>query len=162
MPDRWTAESIPSELAAILDEQAGKVHSPGGSVRRCLADILNRYDELRDERACALAEEALAAEAGPEWARIVRGDQFRVEIDDRIRPGMFVMASTNVGALDLESGEIAVVDPDDDDDGQRYGEAVNAPLSDATIAALNKALTSGDYPRYKRRRRDEPQGDGDA
>lgn len=159
MPDRWTAETIPPELAAILDEQAGEVHSPGGAVRRCLADILNRYDELRDQQACALAEEALAAEAGPEWARIVREDQFRVEIDDRIRPGMAVVVSTNVGALDLESGEIAVVDPDDDDDGQRYSEAVNAPLSDATIAALNQALASGDYPRRKRRRPAEARGD---
>lgn len=60
---RWTAESIPAPLAAILDEQAGKVHSAGGAVRRCLADILNAYDEWRDDAACALAEEALAAEA---------------------------------------------------------------------------------------------------
>lgn len=59
---RWTAETLPSELTAILDEQAGKMHSPDGSVRRCLADILNAYDDLRDGWACALAEEAFAAD----------------------------------------------------------------------------------------------------
>jgi hypothetical protein len=45
----WTAEALPPELVAILDEQAGRVHSPNGAVRRCLADILNAYDELREE-----------------------------------------------------------------------------------------------------------------
>lgn len=44
----WTAQTLPPELTAILDEQAGRVHSPGGVVRRCLADILNAYDELRE------------------------------------------------------------------------------------------------------------------
>ena len=44
----WTAETVPPELVAILDEQAGIVHSATGSVRRCLADILNQYDEMRD------------------------------------------------------------------------------------------------------------------
>lgn len=43
----WTADTIPPELAAILDERAGQEHSPGGAVRSCLAEILNRYDELR-------------------------------------------------------------------------------------------------------------------
>jgi hypothetical protein len=60
----WTAKTIPPELTAILDAQAGKLHSPTGAVRSCLADILNRYDDLRDDAACALAEEALAADAG--------------------------------------------------------------------------------------------------
>lgn len=45
----WTAETLPAELTAILDEQAGRAHSPSGAVRRCLADILNAYDQLRDE-----------------------------------------------------------------------------------------------------------------
>lgn len=44
----WTAESLPRELVAILDEQAGRAHSPGGAVRRCLAEILNAYDRLRE------------------------------------------------------------------------------------------------------------------
>ena len=55
MPKRWTAETIPPELIEI--------HScPGGTSWHGLAEILNRYDELRDEQACALAEEALAAD----------------------------------------------------------------------------------------------------
>lgn len=45
----WTAETLPPELTAILDEQAGRAHSPSGAVRRCLADILNAYDQLRGE-----------------------------------------------------------------------------------------------------------------
>lgn len=44
----WTAQSLPPELVAILDRQAGKVHSPSGAVRSCLADILNAYDEMRE------------------------------------------------------------------------------------------------------------------
>jgi hypothetical protein len=47
MTNRWTAESLPPELTAILDAQAGKVHSATGAVRSCLADVLNAYDELR-------------------------------------------------------------------------------------------------------------------
>jgi hypothetical protein len=74
----FTAETVPPELVAILDEQAGIAHSATGSVRRCLADMLNRYDEMRDEAACVLAEEALAAEAGPEWARLIH-EGWRVE-----------------------------------------------------------------------------------
>jgi hypothetical protein len=62
MMARWTAETIPPELTAILDEQASKMHSPTGAVRSCLADILNAYDQYRDGAACALAEEAFAAE----------------------------------------------------------------------------------------------------
>ncbi len=44
----WTAETLPPGLAAILDERAGRVHSPTGAVRSCLADILNAYDTLRE------------------------------------------------------------------------------------------------------------------
>ena len=44
----WTAETLPPELVAILDEQACRAHSPNGTVRRCLADLLNAYDQLRD------------------------------------------------------------------------------------------------------------------
>jgi hypothetical protein len=47
----WTAESLPPELVAILDEQAGRAHSPAGAVRSCLADILNAYDAMRAESA---------------------------------------------------------------------------------------------------------------
>lgn len=43
----WTAESLPPELVAILDERAGKTHSPNGAVRSCLAEILNAYDAMR-------------------------------------------------------------------------------------------------------------------
>jgi len=43
----WTSENLPPKLVAILDEQAGRVHSPGGAVRQCLADILNAYDAQR-------------------------------------------------------------------------------------------------------------------
>lgn len=38
---------IPQELLDILDERAGKRHSREGSVVRCLAEILTRYDEMR-------------------------------------------------------------------------------------------------------------------
>ena len=47
----WTAESLPPELVAILDERAGRVHSPNGAVRSCLAEILNAYDAMRAEPA---------------------------------------------------------------------------------------------------------------
>ncbi len=50
MSDRWTVETIPPELIEIHG-------APGGTSTRGLAEILNRYDELRDEQACALAEE---------------------------------------------------------------------------------------------------------
>lgn len=46
----WTAESLPPELTVILDEQAGRAHSPSGAVRRCLADILNAYDAWREDQ----------------------------------------------------------------------------------------------------------------
>jgi hypothetical protein len=99
----FTAETVPPELAAILDEQAGIVHSATGSVRRCLADILNRYNELRDEAACVLAEEALAAEAGPEWARLIHED-------NRVPPSTaFAVSADNIGVLDLATGRTAVV-----------------------------------------------------
>jgi hypothetical protein len=42
----WTSENLPTCLVEILDAQAGKLHSPGGAVRRCLADILNVYDGM--------------------------------------------------------------------------------------------------------------------
>lgn len=58
----WTAETIPAALVEILDTQAGRVHSAAGAVRSCLADILNAYDQFRDGAACALAEEAFAAD----------------------------------------------------------------------------------------------------
>lgn len=45
---RWTAANLPLELVAILDTQCGKTHSPTGVVRRCLANILNAYDQMRD------------------------------------------------------------------------------------------------------------------
>lgn len=45
----WTAETLPPELVAILDDRAGRVHSPGGAVRSCLADIINAYDRWRED-----------------------------------------------------------------------------------------------------------------
>ena len=147
MSDRWTAESIPPDLVAILDEQAGKQHSPGGSVRRCLADILNAYDELCDEWACALAEEALVAESDSSGGT----PGMTLNVDDRIRPGMVVAVGANIGALDVDTGEIVVINRGDG--GHRYRDAVNAPLSDATIAALNTELASGNVARYRKARR---------
>ena len=46
----WTAETLPPVLTVILDEQAGRAHSPSGAVRRCLADILNAYDTWREDQ----------------------------------------------------------------------------------------------------------------
>lgn len=43
---QWTAENLPDELTAVLDELAGREHSTTGSVRSSLAAILNRYDEM--------------------------------------------------------------------------------------------------------------------
>lgn len=42
-------EQIPPELMAILDERAGREHSRTGSVARALAEILTRWEEIRDE-----------------------------------------------------------------------------------------------------------------
>lgn len=39
---------IPAELVDILDERAGKKHSREGQVLRTLAEILTKYDELRE------------------------------------------------------------------------------------------------------------------
>lgn len=40
-------EEIPEELLEILDQRAGKQHSRQGSVVRCLAEILTRWEEVR-------------------------------------------------------------------------------------------------------------------
>lgn len=42
-------EDIPQELIDILDDRAGKKHSRQGSVVRCLAEILTKFDEIRAE-----------------------------------------------------------------------------------------------------------------
>lgn len=36
-----------------------------------------------------------------------------------------------------------------------YADKVNAPLSDATVVALNAELASGDYARFRKSRGDE-------
>jgi hypothetical protein len=43
-----TADEVPQELVDLLDERAGKTHSRKGSVLATLAEILTRYDELRE------------------------------------------------------------------------------------------------------------------
>ena len=103
----WTAETIPAALVEILDTQAGKVHSPTGAVRSCLADILNRYDELRDDAACALAEEALEADAGEDWARLILEDKVR-EVHERERlvsEHPVLAAQIREGIAEAERGE---------------------------------------------------------
>lgn len=44
-----TPEDVPQELIDLLDDRAGKRHSRTGTVVRTLAEILTRYDELRQE-----------------------------------------------------------------------------------------------------------------
>jgi hypothetical protein len=44
-----TPEEIPPELKEILDQRAGKIHSQGGRVMQALAEILTKYEELRQE-----------------------------------------------------------------------------------------------------------------
>jgi hypothetical protein len=103
----WTAETIPPELTSILDAQAGKVHSAPGAVRSCLADILNRYDDLRDDAACALAEEALAADAGEDWARLILEDKVR-EVHERerlVHENLALAAQIRRGIAEAECGE---------------------------------------------------------
>jgi len=41
-------EDIPQELIDILDERAGKKHSRNGTVVKTLAEILEKYEELRN------------------------------------------------------------------------------------------------------------------
>lgn len=41
-------EDIPAELKDILDLRAGKIHSATGQVMNTLAEILTRYDEIRN------------------------------------------------------------------------------------------------------------------
>ena len=48
-----TAGEIPAELKAILDADAGKVHSREGRVMVTLAKILTRWEEIRDDRLLA-------------------------------------------------------------------------------------------------------------
>lgn len=40
---------IPQELIDILDERAGKKHSREGRVLTTLAEILTKYDEIKNE-----------------------------------------------------------------------------------------------------------------
>lgn len=86
---------------------------------------------------------------------LIKGADFGLKVDERLRPGLLVAASGNVGAIDLDAGVIAVAETDDG--ARRYSDAVNAPLSEATIAALNEALASGDAARYRKVRR-QPAG----
>lgn len=43
-------EDIPQELIDIIDERAGKKHSREGRVLTTLAEILTKYDELKERR----------------------------------------------------------------------------------------------------------------
>ncbi len=175
MNPRWTAESIPPELVAILDEQAGKQHSPGGSVRRCLADILNAYDEMRASQTAERIESAPHPCQEPDNAYCACADLQRkqdaaivrerlpamsLKVDGRIRPGMVVAVGANVGALDVDTGEIVVINPEADE-GAAYLAAVKAPLSNATIDTLAAMLAGGQVPRRKVRRQAAGSTDGD-
>jgi hypothetical protein len=42
-----TPDEIPRELLVILDKRAGKIHSRGGVVAECLAEILTEYEKLK-------------------------------------------------------------------------------------------------------------------
>lgn len=53
-----TPEEIPQELLDILDRAAGRRHSREGSVVRCLAAILTRYEELQGNAIAATTTEA--------------------------------------------------------------------------------------------------------
>jgi len=44
-----TPDEIPQELVDLLDRRAGRLHRRGGTVLSTLAEILTRYDELREE-----------------------------------------------------------------------------------------------------------------
>lgn len=46
MGERWTAESVPPLLLAVISQAAGKGHKPGGKVAANLAEVLNVYDAL--------------------------------------------------------------------------------------------------------------------
>jgi hypothetical protein len=43
-------ENIPQELIDILDSRAGKKHSRSGSVISTLAEILTKWEELRNDK----------------------------------------------------------------------------------------------------------------
>lgn len=45
-----TADEIPQELVDILDQRAGKPHGRNGPVLVTLAEILTRWEEIRDDR----------------------------------------------------------------------------------------------------------------
>jgi len=84
-------EDIHPELKEILDRRAGKVHSSTGSVMSTLAEILTRYEELRqkprprrfcprcgvtraigDEHACKPEAVASWQQRLAEWAELER------------------------------------------------------------------------------------------
>lgn len=46
MSGRWTGETVPALLLAIVSEAAGKRHKPGGEVAANLAEVLNAYDNI--------------------------------------------------------------------------------------------------------------------
>lgn len=43
-----TPEEIPQDIIDILDDMAGKKHSREGKVVACLAEILTKYDEIKE------------------------------------------------------------------------------------------------------------------
>lgn len=40
------AEDVPPQLRAIVDRAAGREHSAGGAVMRCLAEVLTAHEEM--------------------------------------------------------------------------------------------------------------------
>lgn len=44
-----TVDEIPQELINLLDKRAGKKHSKDGPVLRVLAEILTKYEEIRND-----------------------------------------------------------------------------------------------------------------
>lgn len=54
----FTGATIPGELVAILDADAGKAHSADGGVRASLARILNAYEQWRHEQIIVRKDQA--------------------------------------------------------------------------------------------------------
>jgi hypothetical protein len=57
MSKMWTPEAIPQELKDIIDRYAGKEHTTTGLVMQCLAEVLNKYDDLVDANLATIARD---------------------------------------------------------------------------------------------------------
>jgi hypothetical protein len=79
-----TPEEIPGELLDILDRAAGKVHRRSGPVVATLAEILTRYDELKETGVARIFSKDDSFEGGkylvqrrdgtvPDWPYLVMG-----------------------------------------------------------------------------------------